>query len=106
MSSSLTNGLLGAAIGGAAGGNFRGAAIGALSGIALGNVVNKRPLFSLQGGKEKMCNKDQIMNPKTGRCVKRHGKIGKMLMKKLSGGKKKKSRSSPKKSPKKSPSRK
>jgi hypothetical protein len=83
MSSSLTNGLLGAAIGGAAGGNFRSAALGALGGIAVGNVVNRRPLLSLEGGKEKMCTKDQIMNPKTGRCVSKKGKIGKSL---LAGG--------------------
>lgn len=29
---------------------------------------------------EKKCKKDEILNPKTGRCVKKNGKIGKLLL--------------------------
>ena len=37
--------------------------------------VKRRPL------RKKECNEDQIRNPKTGRCVKKSGKIGKSLLK-------------------------
>ena len=37
--------------------------------------IKRRPL------RKKECNKDQIRNPITGRCVKKSGKIGKSLLK-------------------------
>jgi hypothetical protein len=49
------------------------------------------------------CSSNQILNPKTNRCVKRTGRIGKAILK--SKNRKSKTRRSVKKSPKKSPRR-